>query len=292
MTLRLLAPLAAALLLTPATDWAAEGGPQSITFGRPTSRVGDIIQQTVRVGLALDSKVRQGAEVIDEEHRRVDRTQQRTVTATALDGDRVAAAEVRFGPSHAEVAEGPDAGAREDDPVVGKTYLCWREADELRITLPDGKLPPMDEYAVVARAMQTLGTPSPLAEHLAGRTIQVGEKLSLPNAVAQQALGFDATMGEVVDFQLALKAIETTDGQRLARFDARIEAVGAGSQQMRLFIAGALVLEEATCRVSSADLAGPIAMSSLRGPSSQGYQMDARGKMHVRVASAYTDAKR
>ncbi|MEQ8848507.1 hypothetical protein [Botrimarina sp.] len=275
-----------------AAEAAAAGEPDSVTFGEPSSRVGDIVRQSVQVGLSLESKLRRGAEVLEEENRRVERAQRRTVTATALDSGRVTAAQVVFAESHAQIVDGPKAGARDDDPVVGKTYLCWREGDELRVTLPDGKLPPLDEYAVVARAMRTLGTPSPLAAHLAGRTVRVGEKLELPSAVAQQALGFDKEMGEVVDFELELKAIDEAGGARLARFDARIEAVGAGAEQMRLFIAGRFVLDEAQCRVTSADLSGPIAMSSLRGPSSQGYQMDARGKMRLRVAAEHTDAPR
>lgn len=260
---------------------------QSITFGRPSPRVGDRLDQSVTVRMELDSTLRQAAEVVEQRHTDVVRTQQRKVTATALDGDRVTAAEVSFGESKAQ-----RNGAAAADPIAGKSYLCWREDGGLRITTPDGQIPPMAEFELVARAMASLGTPSVLSGFLAGKTVTVGEALELPREAAQLALGFDPSMGEVAGFRLELQEIKEAEGASIGVFAAEVEAVGAGSQQMRLIIEGAVAIEGPRCRIVKADLTGPIAMSGLRGPTSQGFQLDARGKMTLAIASRYADAMR
>lgn len=269
---------------SPAVASAAD----SVSFGRRAAQSGDAVEQSVRVEMQIESTARQGAKVIETSASRVDRTQTRRVTATDIVGGRVVGAEVRFFD-----ATTIHNDAKTEEPVSGKTYHCRRDGDRLTITTAAGTLPPMAEYEVVARAMETLGTASPLAKFLAGRTVRVGERIELPSELAQQALGFDKQMGEVDRFTLRLTRVNSIAGRRVARFDAEIEAHGATSEQMRLIIAGVFELEETTCRIVSADLAGPIAISGLRGPDSQsGYTLDGRGKMHLELAARYRDATR
>lgn len=268
--------------------WAATAAAQTLTFDNRAPAVGDAVQQSVRVEMRLESTARQGAEVIESTTSAIDREQTRRVTATEVAGERVVGAEVRF-----FNATATHDGAAEQQPIAGKAYRCHRESDErLTITTPDGQLPPMNEYELVARAMESLGTASPLAEFLAGRTVRVGERLELPAELAQRALGFDSRMGEVDRFVLKLTEVESVESRRVGRFDAEIEAHGATSQQMRLIVAGAFHVEEATCRVVSADLSGPIAMSGARGGKVGAYTLDGRGKMRLAIKAQYRDARR
>lgn len=277
------------LFVLPSLLTLAVGAPaaETLTFNHRPPAVGDAVQQTVRVEMRIESTARQGATVLETTSSEIQRQQTRRVTATEIAGGRVLGAEVRFLEASAQ-----RDGADEPQPIAGKAYLCRRESDQrLAITTPDGQMPPMDEYELVTRAMETLGTTSPLAKFLAGRTVKVGERLELPAELAQQALGFDSRMGEVDRFVLTLTGVEERDSRRVGAFDTEIEAHGATSQQMRLIVAGAFRVDEATCRIVSADLNGPIAMSGLRGGQVGEYTLDGKGKMRLALSAQYRDAR-
>jgi len=247
-------------------------GAESVTFRRVAAAEGDVLDQSVRTQMRLEQTGRRGGEVLDQRDAEQRRTQRRRVAATAVAGGLVTAARVDFLESTRTVD-----GESEADPIRGKSYLCRREDDTLRVTTPDGLTPPIAEYEMVSRAMDSLGKPNPLADFLAGRSVAVGERLELPAEVAQQALGLDRRLGAVDRFVLTLRSVEGG----VAAFDAHIEAVGYGGQQMRLFADGSFAIEAATCLTTHADLSGPVAMSSTVGD----YTVDARGKMRLALES-------
>jgi hypothetical protein len=271
-----------AVLLAPSLAFA-----ESATFGRRQSVVGDAIEQTVRLEMKLDTTSRQGAQVIEQESSEVDRQQRRRVTASSTREGRVVGAAVRF-----FEASSSRNGESTTDPVAGKTYQCERgEDDKLTVLTDKGTMPTMEEYTLVVRAMETLGTASPLAEFLAGKTIEVGEEIELPADLAQRALGFDKQFGKVNLFTLKLKELRVVEGLRVARFAATIEATGGGTGQMGLIVEGAFEIEEPTCRMVSADLTGPIALSGQQGVGVTAHQVDSRGRMRMQLAARYRDSK-
>ncbi len=273
--------LVLAVLLTP-TLAAAE----SAAFGRRPTVVGDAIEHTLQVEMRLHTSSRQGADVIEEATNHVDRSQRRRVTAARTRDGRVVGATVQF-----FEATSTHNGESAPDVVAGKSYRCERGDDDTLTVLTDkGLMPSMKEYAQVVRAMETLGTASPLAEFLAGKTVEIGERLDLPADLASRALGFDKQFGTVDRFTLQLQELHEVDGRRVARFGATIEASAAGSGQMGLVVEGVFEIEEPTCRVVTAELAGPIAMSSLRGVGVVAHQMDGRGRMRMQIAARYRDA--
>jgi hypothetical protein len=279
MSLRL---LLLAVLLAPTLAFA-----ESATFGRRQSVVGDAVEQTVRLEMKLNTTSRQGAQVIEQESSEVERTQRRRVTASSTREGRVVGAAVRF-----FEASSTHNGESTTDPVAGKTYQCERgEDDKLTVLTDKGTMPSMEEYALVVRAMETLGTASPLAEFLAGKTIDVGEEIELPADLAQRALGFDKQFGKVNHFTLKLKELRVVEGLRVARFAATIEATGGGAGQMGLIVEGAFEIEEPTCRMVSADLTGPIALSGRQGVGVTAHQVDSRGRMRMQLAARYRDSK-
>lgn len=271
-----------AVLLAPSLAFA-----ESATFGRRQSVVGDAVEQTVQLTMKLDTTSRQGAQIIEQDSSEVERTQRRRVTASSTREGRVVGAAVRF-----FEATSTHNGESTTDPVAGKTYHCERgEDDKLTVLTEKGTMPTMEEYTLVVRAMETLGTASPLAEFLAGKTIEVGEEIELPAELAQRALGFDKQFGKVNLFTLKLKELRVVEGLRVARFAATIEATGGGTGQMGLIVEGAFEIEEPTCRMVSADLTGPIALSGQQGVGVTAHQVDSRGRMRMQLAARYRDSQ-
>lgn len=260
---------------------------ETVAFAHRTAAVGDAVEQTVRFEMRLEMTSRQGAEILDEDASEAVRTQRRRVTATDTREGKVVGADVRF-----FEAASTHNGETTTDPVAGKSYHCERRGESLTVTTDDGITPSMGEYALVVRAMETLGTTSPLAEFLAGKRVEVGEKLDLPADLAQRALGFDKQLGTVDRFELTLKSVESVDGRDVARFAATIEAAGAGAEQMGLVVGGVFDIETKTCRVVAVDLNGPIAMSGQRGVGLAAHQLDGRGQMRMQLAARYRDATR
>lgn len=272
-----------AVLLTPSLVFA-----ETATFGRRQSAIGDAVEQTVRLEMKLDTTSRQGAQVIEKESSEVERQQRRRVTASSTREGRVVGAAVRF--FEATSTRNGEATA---DIVAGKTYHCERgEDDKLTVLTEKGTTPSMEEYTLVVRAMETLGTASPLAEFLAGKTVEVGEEIELPAELAQRALGIDKQFGKVNKFTLTLQGVRVVEGLRVASFTANIEASGGGAGQMGLFVEGAFEIEEPTCRMVSADLSGPIALSGQQGVGVVAHQVDSRGRMRMQLAARYRDATR
>ena len=278
--------LFATLLLT-----AAASAAETVTFGTRPAQPGDTAEQRVDVDMQMTATARRGEEILEQSESQIGRQQVRRVVATEIADGHVVAADVSFKSATRTAADGLYA-----EPVAGKTYRCRREGDELRVTTPQGELPPMAEYEIVSLAMRTLGTPSPLAELLGGRTVAVGEQIDVPGATASKLFGLDPKMGDVRRFTLKLAGVETLqitpdERQQVAEFDAEIEAHSAGSDQMRMIVTGAFRLDAATCRVVAADLTGPIALGGVRGGLTAGYQLSGAGKMRLALAVQYRDAR-
>jgi hypothetical protein len=284
----------------------------AVHFARRAPQVGDQLEQTVAVELRLDTMVRQGNEVLEQTKTAIRRHQRRKVTTTDVEAGRPMAVIVRYveakkqaasGQSTAELPAGFPDGPATPQPVEGKTYRCRREGDELRITDAQGDIPPLDEFEIVAQNMDSLGRANPLADFLAGRTVNVGQTIQLPNELAQKLLGLGDTLGEVTRFSLTLNKVAPFDaapgtrhtvlpGAGLAVFRASIDAASNDSSQMRLQLDGTLVIQAETCRAVQASLTGPIGMSETRGSLTATYQMTGTGKMTVNIASIYGDIAR
>ncbi len=257
--------------------------PETVHFTKRPAEVGDQLDQTIGTQMLLDLRSRRGKEILEQSKVNSRRQQHRQVTATRLEAGRVVQASVHFFTASKSHNDQTIA-----DPVVGKTYHCRRTGDQLTITTTDGQVPPLPEYKVVARAMDSLGKPNPLANFLAGKTVTVGESIELPAEVAQRTLGFDKKMGDVEKFTLTLKSID----QSIAHFDAQIEATGSGSSQMRLLIGGPLLIESGSCRVVSAKLSGPIGLAETRGSAGHIYQIEGTGSLRVSMHAKYADDRR
>lgn len=256
-----------------------------MTFSPRVVKLGERSEQLTRVDLTLHTSARRGAEVVDESDAEMRRELARSVTAQRVDGGAMIAAEVRF--VSATQAEG--GGRPVAEPVSGKRYFCERTGEDLRVTTPEGDLPPMDEYAFVAANMEALGQASPLTAFLAGKTIDLGERVQLPPEVADKLLGIGEQLGAAQRFDLTLRKLVTIDGRSCAVFDAEIEAASHDRGQMRLLVAGTLTLEVEGCRALSAVLDGPIGMAETKLAPGGALQVEAKGKLRVAMRGRYRD---
>ena len=171
--------------------------------------------------------------------------------------------------------------------MEGKSYLLTREGSQLKVTELDGSIPPQEEFEIVFGSMQSLGLPNPLAEFLLGRSIQVGQSIELPQAIASDMLGIGHEFGEVDRFQLELKELASLAGQQCAVFVANINVGGQANSPMDLQVTGTVVILTESCRTLLAELSGPLTMNSVERTSRGNVQYQAQGSMSVAVRSDY-----
>jgi hypothetical protein len=279
-------------------DRAATAAPvQSVKFSRRAPLVGDQLEQNLSVGLNLDTMVRQNQQVLEKSKTALRREQRRIITTTHVENGMPAAVTVRYAEATKEIATGSAEGKLGESnlaaqPVRGKVYRVRREGEALLITDEQGAVPPLDEYEIVALNMDSLGRPNPLADFLAGKKLSIGERISLPNEVAEKLMGLGGELGKVTRFDLTLEKVATIADRRCAIFQSSVEAASNDSSQMRLAVEGPLAIEIDSCRAVEATFAGPIGMSETRGSLSATYQMTGTGKMTVHIASKYSDLER
>ena len=160
--------------------------------------------------LKLDTMVRQDSQVLEKSKTALRRQQRRVVTTTHVNDGMTVAVLVRY----AEAAQGNRRRHRrrqarriEARGATGrKAKSTASAATAKRCSSPTkhGSVPPLDEYEIVALNMESLGRPNPLADFLAGKTLTVGQRIALPNEVAEKLMGLGGEMGEVTQFELTL----------------------------------------------------------------------------------------
>ena len=110
--------------------------------------------------------------------------------------------------------------------------------------------------------------------------------------MAERLLGIGDPLGQVDQFVLTLEDVRPIGGAEIVVFKANVSAASSDSSQMRLELAGPLVVQVDTCLAVQADLIGPIGMVETRGSLDHTYQMAGTGRMTVRIASTYHDVAR
>lgn len=268
---------------------------QSVQFARRPSQIGDQVEQMIAHEMQLTTKWRQGNEIVNTTTAAAKNHQRRLVSTTQVVNGRTQAVLLRYleaADQRSSSEQQPETSQPTTSPVVGKAYRCQRDGEKLIITDEQGNAPPPDEFEIVSADLESVGRPSPLAEFLGGRTVAVGETLSVPVEMADRVLGLQSKFGKLTRFDLTLREVRLEGGAQCAVFQASIEAVSNDSSQLRMIVSGPLVVQLDTCRAVRTSLAGPIAMSESRGSYSASFQLISTGKLSMNIAATYRDATR
>lgn len=142
-------------------------------------------------------------------------------------------------------------------PTVGKTYLVWREAGELKVTLEDGTAPSADEVKVVTKSSRSVGKPDAMETFIASRAWKVGEAVVLDAAqlaTIGEAMSDDSS--KLSSMSLTLQAATDTT----ATFAMAVAMGGATAEggAMKIDMAGTVILDRKTGRAMSLELGGPF----------------------------------
>ena len=264
----------------------------SVPFAQLPTRVGDRVGQEVQVELNLHATIIQSGQVANQSRQVIHRRQDRGIEVLEVARGRVHRAHVTYLTCRQLRREAPpDQDPTEDQaisqPIEGKSYFVTRQGKQLLVTDQDGNIPPWDEYQIVAENMQTLGQPNPLAQFLLGRTFRTGERIVLPQSLAEQLLGLNEPFGKVQSFELEFMGSDTIAGQPCALFNATIAAQAREQGEIGLNITGRLVIQTATCRTVTAELAGPVQMAAEEKTRHGSFQYRATGDMHLSIHSTY-----
>ena len=281
-------------------DSAIQSGASTVHFARQAARVGDEVEQSVSLEMRLTTLVRQQNQVLDQTKTTMRVMQRRAVTTTEVEAGRITAVAVRYLEATKQLTASGNAAASEPSPptaqpVQGKAYRCRREAGDggrLVITDEQGQTPPAEEHEIVAQNMEMIGRNNPLADFLAGQSIAVGQTIALPKDVAERLFNLGERFGEVQRFDLTLEEASVEEGTPCALFRAHVEAASNDSSQMRMEVAGPLVVQVDTCRSVRTSLSGPIGMSETRGSYSVARQLIGTGQLNMSIASRYRDTAR
>lgn len=274
--------------IAPSTTAQPATAGQAVTFTRRGAVVGDQVEQTITVDLQLDTTARSGQQILDQQQTTLKRDHQRLVTTTQAPTGRSIAATVAYRKADRIL----NGGAVESEPVAGKTYHCQRDGKTLRITTPEGELPPLSEFQIVALNMESLGVENPLVKFFHGRTMHVGETVNLPVELAGKLLGFEDQLGKATQFSMTLVEVRSVDGRPCAVLKTKIQAASAGNGQMGLLVEGPLVMQIDACRAVSAKFTGPIGMSETHpAPGGSAMQVTGTGKLSVAIRTRYRDAR-
>lgn len=261
---------------------------RAIRFARRDARVGDRAHQEIDFEVNLIIAIRQHGQTIHTRDQGNRQRQSRDVSVLEVRKGLATKARVDYGISQqisAPRGEGADENIRRD-PVAGKSYLVAREAaDRLIVTDLQGNRPPETQRAIVARNMDALGRPNPLADYFDRRVLAIGQTVALPREVANELLGFEKSVGTVNRFDLTLVGTRKIGERQCALFHARIEFDSPLADDGHLTMQGELLLDTSSCRIASLALSCPLRLEETRGPEGGQFQVRGTGSLQIAMRS-------
>ncbi len=267
------------------------GSAETVSFSQQPARVGDRAAQALGVEMTINTSITQSGQQANTGKNTLQRRQQRFVEVLEVDDGRVRRAHVSYPLSRLTSTENDQPGQENVQAVEQKSYFVTREGQRLIVTDAEGSIPSQAEYEIVVTGLQNLGLPNPLIKHLVGKTMRVGDRMTLPRDIAEQLMGFGGEFGRVEQFELQLKSVQQIEGQQCAVFNASIIAVGEVANPIRIHAFGEVAIETETCRTVSAEISGPLTLSVAEHTPQGSFQYKAQGTMRFAVKSKYGHAR-
>lgn len=175
----------------------------------------------------------------------------------ALDGTIITKARYAF-PVHKETQTMGGKSRDKVSPLVGKSYIVWREGGKLQATTEDGATPPPDELAELLDEAKNVGTPDVMDEVIASKTWKPGARVVF---TADDLAKINARNPDKTDKQ-SLQAMAFTlkgvDGG-VATFDMEMTMLaGDDKGTMTMTLTGAARVDVATGRLLEVGGAGTV----------------------------------
>lgn len=260
---------------------------EKVQFTYRAPKVADRGSQAVDISTHLIISIQQSGQVVQSTDRSMRRHQRRAITAVSVVDGRVTRMKVTFLQAHESTADNGQPPKVVEHPVEGQTYLAFRESpdDPLQVTDPQGKAPSAEEIAMVTAAMEAVGQRNPLAWFFRDRRVKVGATVRVPGPIANDALGFQDSVGEVTRFDLTLRSTEVIEGRRCAVFSTAIDAQSPLAADQRLTLRGQIVLDTDSCHTVAIDVHCPVEVTETRGPPGAQFSLHGKGTLHVAMTS-------
>lgn len=288
------------------------GAAEQYKFTYKPLDVGDQASESSEFALDLKTTVAQGHEVINVAAQKADRNERIVAERLPVAKGQTAKARIKYESSEQVTTDRTGAAHGAERPVAGKTYIATREGDALVIADEQGAAPPEEEFKIVSRAADGLGRPNPIGEMLNGKTVAIGERISLPQEYCRQMLsGWDETLADA-PIEVMLMGTQRIDGKQCAVFHTVPEGLIQKSNVVRTSatsssdgpelkmppppaataIQGKFLVEFDTCRLAVIELDGPVNRVEVKGRTGREFEVRRKGKLHVAVHTTHSRAER
>lgn len=134
--------------------------------------------------------------------------------------------------------------------------------------------------------MQSVGKTNPFAEFLNGRTVSVGEQLTLPAELATELLS-DSMARHAESVTMRLLRLESINGQAAALFETHIVGKTNEQSQPSFDCHGEVAIGIATCRTLRVAMQVNVSLTEERGPSMATFEVTNEGTVQIEMAANY-----
>jgi hypothetical protein len=229
----------------PATD--------DVTIATVAAKVGDKETETSDESALIKLEPTPGQTVEVDSHKH----SIRVVEVVAVDGGAMTKVKV----SYPEMTDTSTSGGKSKDkavPVVGKSYLVWREGGATKVTHEDGSEVTPEEQHIAAKITKDLGHPDPMAALLASKTWKAGVKVDLTAdelAAMGANLGDDDAAPQMGAGALTLKSADATT----ATFEFVVSmTMKLPKGEMKIDLTLTVKIDRATARPTELSGSGPM----------------------------------
>ena len=262
---------------------------QQATFTHIPTSTGQVINQVVKTRSQLQNMYEQSGQLISSSNKDERIHQERVVTVLESSDHATPTVSVTYAKASKKDSGGLFARSV-PQPVLGKSYIVRRINDELVVTYPDEGTPPRDELGIVKVNMQSVGRPNPLASWLNGRTIAVGENLTLPQPVARQLLG-EWLADSVLRVNLKLVKLHPFQNQEAATFDIDLGGQQSDGRQP-ISSSGQVTVGVSNCWTMQLKMQADVDLTEQRGPAGAQFTVANNGTIDITMRAEYAGAPR
>ena len=262
---------------------------QSVTFTFEPNRIGQQIEQTTTTRSRLHTTYEQSRQIISSDTK--DETIKQLRTVVLLEKSPIPSARVTYKKA-VKQRNGRFLARATAQPVQGKTYVVRRVNDQLEITYPNGGTPPPAELGIVRVNMQSVGKPNPLASFLDGRSVAVGETVTLPESVGSELLGSWLGKHALPVTLKMVKVQQTKVGSRtesVATFELRMTSrTPDGTPSVSSM--GQVTVGVMSCRTLRLQMNADVNLKDQRGPAGAQFTVANVGQVELSMAADYVSA--